>query len=83
MEYADRRGGVVPLASLRLIPVGVPYSSLEGYREGPTSPPPTLLDEQETWIRPYAACTDDDRRRFWEEIDDYPDATPPVAVATY
>lgn len=54
---------------------------INGYRAGLTKPRPTLLDEQETWMRPYVACTDEDRRRFWKEVRDYPDAEPPPEVA--
>ena len=31
-------------------------------------------------MRRYVARTDDDRRKFWKEVDDYPDASPPAAV---
>ncbi len=42
---------------------------LEGYGAGLADPRPVLLDEHETWMRPYVACTDDDRREFWEEVE--------------
>jgi hypothetical protein len=32
-------------------------------------------------MRPYVACTDDERRKFWKEVHDYPDAKPPTEVA--
>ena len=32
-------------------------------------------------MRPYVACTDEDRTKFWKEIDGYPDANPPAQVA--
>jgi hypothetical protein len=54
---------------------------IEGYRAGLTNPRPTLLDEQETWMRPYVACTDEDRRKFWKEVSAYPDAEPPPEVS--
>ncbi len=54
---------------------------LGGYRAGLVAPRPTLLDEQETWMRPFVACTDDDRKEFWREVDGFPDATPPASVA--
>jgi Uncharacterized protein conserved in bacteria (DUF2252) len=54
---------------------------LNGYEIGLTKPRPTLLDEQETWMRPFVGCSDDDRRKFWTEVDDYPTASPPGAVA--
>lgn len=50
---------------------------LDGYRRGLSAPRPTLLDEQETWMRRFVACTDDDRRAFWEEIARLPDIEPP------
>src|SRR5262249_40407316 len=54
---------------------------LEGYRAGLEQPRPVLLDEHETWMRPYVVCTGDQRRKFWKEADDYPDAAPPAGVA--
>jgi hypothetical protein len=54
---------------------------LDGYKAGLEAPRPTLLDEQETWMRPYVACSDDDRTSFWTEVDDYPDGDPPEPVA--
>ena len=35
----------------------------KGYRNGPAKPGPTLLDENETWMR-QVACSDDDRANF-------------------
>jgi Uncharacterized protein conserved in bacteria (DUF2252) len=54
---------------------------LDGYRAGLAGARQILLDAQETWMRPYVACTDDDRRNFWAEIDGYPDANLPAQVA--
>src|SRR2546429_120687 len=54
---------------------------LEGYGRGLTEPRPTLLDEQETWMRPYVAASDDDRRKFWKDMSDLADATPPASIA--
>ena len=34
---------------------------LWGYRQGLAEPRPTLLDEQEVWMRPFVACSDDDK----------------------
>jgi hypothetical protein len=48
---------------------------LLGYRAGLNDPRPTLLDEQETWMRPLVAVTDAERREFWDEIDRAPTAT--------
>ncbi|MGE3266717.1 DUF2252 family protein [Methylocystis sp.] len=53
---------------------------LLGYLEGLSRPRPILLDEQETWMREYVACSDDQRRKFWAEVEKYPDAEPPVHV---
>jgi hypothetical protein len=55
---------------------------IEGYGNGLAAPRPTLLDEQETWLRPYVACSDEDRKAFWQEVDDYPQAVPPADVTT-
>src|SRR5262249_39923130 len=54
---------------------------LEGYRDGLAKPRPTLLDEQETWMRPLVACTDKDRKRFWAKIDALKAATPAADAA--
>ena len=50
---------------------------LKGYRNGLAKPGPTLLDENETWMRAKVACSDDDRANFWTEIDGLPAAEPP------
>src|SRR5215472_6165346 len=55
---------------------------LRGYRAGLVGPRPTLLDEHETWMRAFVACSDRDREAFWAEIADLPSAEPPAAVAT-
>ena len=74
-------------ASVRLAPMkqitnrDAAAAILEGYILGLTTPRPTLLDEHEAWMRPYVACTDDDRRSFWKEAAVYPDASPPPSVA--
>ena len=73
--------------SVRLSPkTGVANSAaagaiLDGYAAGLARPRPSLLDEAETWMRAYVACTDDDRRKFWEEIDACPKCDPPAEVA--
>jgi hypothetical protein len=53
---------------------------LEGYRDGLANPRPILLDEQETWMREYVVCTDEEREKFWDEVDGYPEADPPAEV---
>ena len=50
---------------------------LEGYRRGLDTPRPTLLDEQETWMRPFVNCSDADRDKFWAKLA----AITPVALA--
>jgi hypothetical protein len=56
---------------------------IAGYREGLNSPRPTLLDDQETWLRPYVACSDGERARFWKsKIDPLPDEQPADDVMT-
>ncbi|WP_315775348.1 MULTISPECIES: DUF2252 family protein [unclassified Bradyrhizobium] len=42
---------------------------LEGYRHGLQRPGPALLDDHEMWIRSYVKCSDQCRRKFWDEID--------------
>jgi Uncharacterized protein conserved in bacteria (DUF2252) len=53
----------------------------DGYRKGLAKPRPTLLDEQETWMRPLVACSDADRDQFWKEVKRYPDASPEKSAA--
>ncbi len=53
---------------------------LDGYVRGLEAPRPTLLDEQETWMRKFVACSDAERAGFWQEVRDYPDADPPAAA---
>jgi hypothetical protein len=79
---------IVRLAvSVRLAPLMATTQSkageaiLRGYRRGLCRPRPTLLDEQETWMRPLVACSDQKRLRFWAETDGYPPVTSPPAAA--
>lgn len=53
---------------------------LNGYRAGLAAPRPVLLDEQETWMRPYVACADAERAKFWDEVDAYETKKPPAAL---
>ena len=65
------------------LPIGnraIARALIDGYSDGLERPRPTLLDEQERWMRPYVAVTDHGRDKFWNEIDHLPDATPPDAV---
>jgi Uncharacterized protein conserved in bacteria (DUF2252) len=50
---------------------------LDGYQKGLAAPRPTLLDEQETWMRDYVGVSDKQRRKFWDEVEGYPVAEPP------
>jgi hypothetical protein len=40
-----------------------------GYLEGLKRPQPALLDEGETWLRPYAIGTELEAGEFWEKLD--------------
>ncbi len=74
-------------ASIRLAPRlkvsnrAVAKAILRGYASGLAEPRPMLLDEQESWMRPYVACMDKDLRKFWDEIDALERHRPPSAVA--
>ncbi len=46
---------------------------LQGYLDGLLRPRPTLLDEQEIWMREFVSCSDDNRQNFWREINACPD----------
>lgn len=54
---------------------------LEGYGTGLADPRPTLLDEQEMWMRPLVALSDRARQEFWDEVDLYPAGNPPADAA--
>lgn len=54
---------------------------LRGYRAGLRQPQPALLDEGETWLRPYAADTEKRSKKFWKEVANFPKAAPPGKVA--
>jgi len=74
-------------ASIRLAPGGsisnqaAATALLKGYREGLAQPKPALLDEGETWLRPYAMGTGDNAKKFWKEVAGYPKAAPPRQIA--
>jgi Uncharacterized protein conserved in bacteria (DUF2252) len=57
-------GGLAPFA--KVSDHDTADAILSGYREGLKEPRPTLLDEQETWLRPYVACSDEQRAKFWK-----------------
>ena len=75
-------------ASVQLAPksgsVGTDVSDaiLKSYGKGLAKPGPTLLDENETWMRAKVACSDADRANFWKEIDGLPMAEPPSEIAS-
>jgi hypothetical protein len=73
-------------ASIHL--AGLPVSNqvataalLSGYRKGLAQPQPALLDEGETWLRPYAADTKPRSKKFWRDVDDYSKAKLPREIA--
>jgi hypothetical protein len=39
---------------------------VKGYAQGLAAPRPTLLDEQETWMREYVGVSDRKREKFWK-----------------
>jgi hypothetical protein len=55
---------------------------IEGYLEGLKLPQPALLDEGETWLRPYAIGTDLESGKFWKNVDKYKKASPPPGVVS-
>lgn len=74
-------------ASIRLAPdlavsnQAAAEALLKGYRDGLAQPQPALLDEGETWLRPYAIGIDDKPNKFWNEVAGYPKASPPRKIA--
>jgi hypothetical protein len=90
-DEADRMPYVFDLvrlaASARLSPTSARDNKkaareiLTGYQAGLLDPRPTLLDEQETWMRPLVAVSDAGRREFWDEVDRAQTAEPPNDVA--
>lgn len=74
-------------ASIRLAPrlavsnEAVANALLRGYRAGLKQPQPALLDEGETWLRPYSAPTGKKTKKFWKQVRKYPKASPPPKVA--
>jgi hypothetical protein len=54
---------------------------LRGYRDGLAKPQPALLDEGETWLRPFAIGAEAASAKFWDRVQDLPTAKPPPNVA--
>jgi hypothetical protein len=72
-------------ASVRLADEGVSNHEAaaaiaEGYLRGLAAPRPTLLDEQETWMRAYVGVSDKKREKFWNRLDDLPATAAPAPV---
>jgi len=64
------------------MPIGeIAACVLRGYKAGLNAPRPTLLDDHEKWMRPHVACSDEERTKFWDEIDHLPRAAPPRSIA--
>jgi Uncharacterized protein conserved in bacteria (DUF2252) len=53
---------------------------LNGYRRGLADSRPALLDEHTNWLRPFASGGRNGNRKFWREVEGYPDARPPATV---
>jgi len=60
--------------------LAVAKALLRGYRAGLADPQPALLDEGETWLRPYAADTEKRAKKFWKEVGELPKTNPPRKV---
>ena len=54
---------------------------LEGYEEGLASPRPTVLDEEELWMRRFVESTSRHHKKFWREVSEYKNRTPPRKVS--
>jgi hypothetical protein len=73
-------------ASARLAPGlqvdrrAVAASILQGYAKALDEPRPLLLDERAHWLRSIVDGKASAARKFWQEVDQYPDASPPSAV---
>jgi hypothetical protein len=76
-----RLAASIRLANLSVSSRAAAAALLKGYREGLAQPQPALLDEGETWLRPYAADTEKKSIKFWKEVAGYPKATPPRKIA--
>ena len=50
----------------------------KGYAQGLAAPRPTLLDEQEMWMREYVGVSDRKREKFWKKLYDLPAASAPA-----
>jgi len=75
-----RLAASIRLADLPVSNQAATAALLRGYREGLAQPQPALLDEGETWLRPYAADTEEKSRKFWKKVDGYSTAKPPRKI---
>jgi len=53
---------------------------LEGYVKGLNAPRPMLLDEHAHWLQSLVGGAPSTARKFWKEVEDYPEALPPAPV---
>jgi hypothetical protein len=57
------------------------HAVLKGYREGLEDPKPTLLLEDQTWMRPYAEPVKGKTEKFWDAVGAYKEYAPPPRIA--
>ena len=65
---------------MRVAPKEAEEALLDGYRAGLRQPRPLLVDEHDLWLRPLVVGGPAASRRFWKEIDDCAEASPPARV---
>jgi len=64
----------------RAKPGAIVSAILEGYAQGLAAPCASLLDDNAGWLRAFANPTQASSIKFWREVDQCPDATPPADV---
>jgi len=77
-----RLAASVRLADLPVSNQAATAALLRGYQQGLAQPQPALLDEGETWLRPYAADTEEKSRKFWKKVDGYSKAKLPREITS-
>jgi hypothetical protein len=77
-----RLAASIRLADLPVSNQAATAALLRGYHEGLAQPQPALLDEGETWLRPYAADTEEKSRKFWKKVDRYSKAKLPREITS-
>ena len=65
---------------MRITPKEAEEALLDGYRKGLQQPRPLLVDEHDFWLRPLVVGGPAASRKFWKEIDDCAEASPPARV---